>query len=83
MRLSRKKKNFKQVQTISLEHIRNTFNTNFDALFIDIEDELKKAEIKFDEEVELKKEQERKRAEYIAANPRNVVARMKNYNKEL
>jgi FkbM family methyltransferase len=37
MRLSRKKKNFKQVQTISLEHIRNTFNTNFDALFIDIE----------------------------------------------
>lgn len=51
-------------------------------LFVDIEDELKKAEIKFDEEVELKKEQERKRAEYIAANPRNVVARMKNYNKD-
>jgi hypothetical protein len=51
-------------------------------LFVDIEDELKKAEIKFDEEVELKKEQERKRAEYITANPRNVVARMKNYNKD-
>jgi len=37
MSLSRKKKNFIQVQTISLDHIRNNFNTNFDALFIDIE----------------------------------------------
>jgi hypothetical protein len=51
-------------------------------LFVDIEDELKKAEIKFDEEAEQKKEEDRKRAEFIAANPRNVVARMKNYNKD-
>jgi hypothetical protein len=51
-------------------------------LFVDIEDELKKAEVKFDEEAEQKKENERKREEEIAANPKNVIARMKNYNKD-
>jgi hypothetical protein len=51
-------------------------------LFVDIEEELKKAEIKFDEEAEQKKENDKKREEDIAANPKNVIARMKNYNKD-
>jgi FkbM family methyltransferase len=37
MSLSKKKKNFLQVQTISLEYIKHKHGTNFDALFIDVE----------------------------------------------
>lgn len=37
MRLSKKKKNYTQVQTISLDYIKNISTVNFDALFIDIE----------------------------------------------
>jgi len=37
MSLSKKKKNFLQVQTISLEYIKRKHGANFDALFIDVE----------------------------------------------
>ena len=47
-------------------------------IFVDIEQELKRAEVKFD----LKMEEEKRRQEEVKNNPRNVMARLKSYNKE-
>lgn len=52
-------------------------------IFVDIEEELKRAEMKFDEEMKLKEENEKRRQEEIKNNPKDVVARMKSYNKEI
>ena len=51
-------------------------------LFVDTELELKQAEQRYDEEHKRRKEEELRVKEEIAKNPRNVLARMKNYNKE-
>ena len=51
-------------------------------IFVDIEEELKRAEIKFDEGMKVKEEYEKRRQEEIKNNPRRVVAQLKNYNKE-
>ena len=53
-------------------------------IFFDIEEELKKAEEKYDEkkrEEELKIEEEKKRSEEKSVNPKNVFVKLKNYNK--
>ena len=52
-------------------------------IFVDIEEELKKAEIKFDEEIKVKEAYEKRRQEETKPNPKDVVARMKSYNKEI
>jgi hypothetical protein len=51
-------------------------------IFVDIEEELKKAEIKYDENKKKKDEDEKRRQEEIKNNPKNVIARLKSYNKE-
>ena len=51
-------------------------------LFVDIDEELKQAELRFEEEKKRKEEEENKRQEEIKNNPKNVLARMKNYNKD-
>lgn len=51
-------------------------------LFVDAEEELKQAEIRYEEEKKRKEEEEKKRQEEIKKNPKNVLARMKNYNKD-
>ncbi len=53
-------------------------------IFFDIEEELKKAEEKYDEkkrEEELKIEEEKKRSEEKSVNPKKVFVKLKNYNK--
>lgn len=52
-------------------------------IFVDIEEELKRAEVKFDEERKKKEEDEKIKREEIKNNPKNVMARMKNYNKDI
>jgi hypothetical protein len=51
-------------------------------LFVDIEEELKKAEIKFDEGMKVKETYKKIRKEEIKNNQKDVVARMKSYNKD-
>ena len=51
-------------------------------IFVDIEEELKKAEVVFDEEKKKKEEDEKRRQEEIKNNPKDVIARMKSYNKD-
>ena len=51
-------------------------------LFIDTEEELKRIEIKYDENMKKKEEEEKNKEEEIKKNPRNVFAKMKNYNKD-
>jgi hypothetical protein len=51
-------------------------------LFIDIEEELKKAEEKFDEEKKKKEEEDKIREEESKKNPKKVLAQLKSYNKE-
>lgn len=51
-------------------------------IFVDIEEELKRAEIKYTEDMKKKEEDEKRRQEDIKNNPRNVMARMKSYNKD-
>lgn len=48
-------------------------------IFIDIEEELKKAEIKYEEEL---KKQEIKKQEIKNKDPKNLMAKMKSYNKD-
>jgi hypothetical protein len=52
------------------------------SLFVDIEEELKRAEIRFDEDKKKQEEEEKQRQEELKNNPRNVMARMKDYNRE-
>jgi hypothetical protein len=51
-------------------------------IFVDIEQELKRAEVKFDEGIKIKEAYEKRRQEETKNNPKDVVARMKSYNKE-
>ena len=51
-------------------------------IFVDIEEELKKAEERFDEEKKKKEEEEKKMEEERKNNPKRILAQLKNYNKE-
>jgi len=60
-------------------------------IFIDLQEELKRAEIKYDDEMKKRDSEERRRQEDIKNNlnnlnnlnnPKSVMARMKNYNKD-
>ena len=51
------------------------------SIFIDIEEELKRAEEKYDED-QKKKQEDKKNQEIIKQNPKNILAQLKNYNKE-
>lgn len=51
-------------------------------IFVDIGEELKRAEVKFDEDMKIKEAYEKKRQEEIKNNPKDVMARLKSYNKE-
>ena len=51
-------------------------------IFVDIKEELKRAEIKYTEDMKKKEEDEKIRQEEMKNNPRNVIARMKSYNKD-
>jgi hypothetical protein len=52
-------------------------------LFIDTEEELKRTEIKYDEDIKKKEVEEKRKQEEFVKNPRNVLAKMKNYNKDV
>ena len=52
-------------------------------IFVDIEEELKIAEIKYNEDKQKKENDEKRLQEEIKNNPKNVLARMKNYNKDV
>ena len=52
-------------------------------IFVDIEEELKIAEIKYNEDKKKKEDEEKRLQEEIKNNPKNVLARMKNYNKDV
>jgi hypothetical protein len=51
-------------------------------IFVDIDEELKKAEERYDEEIKRKEEEEKKKAEERKTNPKKILAQLKNYNKE-
>ena len=54
-------------------------------IFIDLQEELKRAEIKYDDEMKKRDVEEKRRQEDIKNNPNNlksVMARMKSYNKD-
>ena len=54
-------------------------------IFIDLQEELKRAEIKYDDEMKMRDTEEKRRQEDIKNNPNNlksVMARMKSYNKD-
>ena len=51
-------------------------------IFVNIEEELKRAEIKYTDDMKKKEEDEKRRQEEMKNNPRNVMARMKSYNKD-
>jgi len=50
-------------------------------IFVDIEEELKRAEIRYDDDIKKKAEKEQKEKEELK-NPKNSLARMKSYNKD-
>ena len=51
-------------------------------IFIDLQEELKRAEIKYDDEMKMRDTEEKRRLEEIKNNPKSVMARMKSYNKD-
>ena len=51
-------------------------------IFVDIAEELKRAEVKFDEGVKIKMMEEKEREEEIKRNPKKILAQLKKYNKE-
>lgn len=51
-------------------------------IFVDIEDELKRAEERYEEEKKKKEEEDKKLEEERKNNPRKILAQLKNYNKE-
>jgi hypothetical protein len=50
-------------------------------IFVDIEEELKKAEIKYDDDIKKREENDQKQKEELK-NPKNILAKMKSYNKD-
>ena len=51
-------------------------------IFVDIEEELKKAEDRYDDEKKKKENEDKKIEEERKNNPRKILAQLKNYNKE-
>ena len=51
-------------------------------LFVEIEEELKKAEQRYDEDKKKKEDEEKQKEEERKKNPRKVLVQLKNYNKE-
>jgi hypothetical protein len=51
-------------------------------IFIDIEEELKRAEIKLEEEKKVKEEEENRKKEDVKNVSKDVIAKLKNYNKD-
>jgi len=51
-------------------------------IFVDIDEELKRAELRYDEEKKIKDDKERRREEEKKNNPKNILAQLKNYNKD-
>lgn len=51
-------------------------------IFVDIDEELKRAEVRYDEEKKKKEEEDRKREEDKKNNPKKILAQLKNYNKD-
>lgn len=51
-------------------------------IFVDIENELKKAEERYEEEKKRKEDEDKKLEEERKNNPRKILAQLKNYNKE-
>jgi hypothetical protein len=51
-------------------------------LFVDIDEDLKRAEVRYDEEKKKKEEDDKKREEERKNNPKNILAQLKNYNKD-
>jgi len=51
-------------------------------IFVDIEEELKRAEVRYEEEKKKKEEDDKKIEEERKNNPRKILAQLKNYNKE-
>lgn len=51
-------------------------------IFVDIEEELKKSELKFDADVKQKEDDKKRREEELKNGPKDIIVRLKNYNKE-
>jgi len=51
-------------------------------IFVDIEEELKKSELKFDADVKQKEDDKKRREEELKNGPKDVIVKLKNYNKE-
>jgi hypothetical protein len=89
MRYNNNKKSFEYFSNNSipyryLEPVGRKYVTTYwcKPLFVDIEEELKKAEERFDEEKKKKEEEEKRLEEERKNNPRRILAQLKNYNKE-
>jgi len=52
-------------------------------IFVDIEEELKNAEIRYDDEKKKKEENDKRKQDEMKHNPKSVLAQMKNYNKDI
>jgi hypothetical protein len=89
MRYNNDKKSFEYFSNNSipyryLEPVGRKYVTTYwcKPLFVDIEEELKKAEERFEEEKKKKEEEEKRVEEERKNNPRKILAQLKNYNKE-
>jgi len=89
MRYNNDKKSFEYFSNNSipyryLEPVGRKYVTTYwcKPLFVDIEEELKKAEERFDEEKKKKEDEEKRIEEERKNNPRKILAQLKNYNKE-
>lgn len=89
MRYNNDKKSFEYFSNNSipyryLEPVGRKYVTTYwcKPLFVDIEEELKKAEERFDDEKKKKEEEEKRMEEERKNNPRKILAQLKNYNKE-
>ncbi len=89
MRYNNDKKSFEYFSNNSipyryLEPVGRKYVTTYwcKPLFVDIEEELKKAEERFDEEKKKKEEEDKRLEEERKKNPRKILAQLKNYNNE-
>lgn len=89
MRYNNDKKSFEYFSNNSipyryLEPVGRKYVTTYwcKPIFVDIEEELKRAEEKFDEEKKKKEAEEKRVEEERKKNPKKFLAQLKNYNKE-
>jgi hypothetical protein len=89
MRYNNDKKSFEYFSNNSipyryLEPVGRKYVTTYwcKPIFVDIEEELKKAEQKLDDDKKKKEEEEKRMKEERKNNPKNILAQLKNYNKE-